>query len=113
MQTPLSTNTATPFLRQHNREPHSLIDHLARPIIWSINYTGPLAPLVKAIPLLAMLICVSSPGWGYVFWLNLALKIGEPWNYGLYVIYIIVSWVIVPCLGVVIGYILQKARDTD
>ena len=89
----------------------STIDYVARPVVWSINYTGPLAEFVKTIPLVLMLFGVFSPVWGYVIWLNVALKIGEPWNYGIFAVYIFVNWIVMPAMGAVIGYVLQRARD--
>jgi hypothetical protein len=89
----------------------SAIDQVARPIAWAINYTGPLAEFVKPIPVILMIIGVFAPAWGYVMWLNVALKVGEPWNYGIFAAYIFVSWIVMPALGAVIGYVLQRARD--
>jgi hypothetical protein len=55
-----------------------------RPILrfveWTIDYTGPLAELVKTIPVILMAICIFYPAWSWPFWMKLGMMVGYPSN---------------------------------
>jgi hypothetical protein len=56
-------------------------------IDWTLDYTGPLAGIVKAIPILLMAAFILFPFWTYPLWLWAGQGVGAPGNYVLYALW--------------------------
>jgi len=73
---------------------------------WASDYTGPLASLVKAVPILMMFAVVLYPWWSLPFWMTLSLAVGEPLNYIVYVVWL-GQWVITAVIAFTVAYIKE------
>lgn len=88
-----------------------LLKHLVLPILrvaknfinWTIDYTGPLAELVKTIPILLMFAFVLFPIWSYPFWLWAGQTLGPPGNYIIYALWLLLFFGS-SILAAIIGY---------
>ena len=75
---------------------------------WTLDYTGPLAEIVKAIPILLMAAFLLFPFWTYPLWLWAGQGIGAPGNYVLYVLWWLM-WIASMIVAAVIGYLRESS----
>jgi hypothetical protein len=75
--------------------------------LWSASYSGRFAFIVKAIPAIMMLIIVAYPWWSFPLWISLSLKVGEPWCYGVYAVWVF-QWIPTALFALAVEYLREK-----
>lgn len=76
-------------------------------ITWTIEYTGPFAALVKAIPVMLMAVFITFPLYTYPLWLMWAQAMGEPGCYFIYALWWLMFFTLALCASV-LGYLREK-----
>lgn len=87
-----------------------ILRHIKKFIVWTVEYTGPLAEIVKVIPVILMAILIMSPMFLYPLMMMWAQTFGEPICYFLYALWWFMFFGSAVCVAI-IGYMREKARE--
>jgi len=72
-----------------------------------VDYSGQFAFIVKAIPVIIMLVIIAYPWWSYPLWLSLSMTLKEPYSYIIYVVWLS-QWVLVGLFALAVEYVRES-----
>ena len=85
----------------------AVIKHLVS-LFWKcVDYSGQFAFIVKAIPVIIMLVIIAYPWWSYPLWLSLSMTLKEPYSYIIYVVWLS-QWVLVGLFALAVEYVRES-----